>query len=342
MDTYTFTKNHTLISKGVAMILMLILHLFYWQDYEQYTAPIILPNGHSIPWTIGSIGNICVSMFLFLSGYGMYYVQKKIKNFSFRNAGIRIKNIWIQYAVITVTIVALGVTFGIGEYDFKNVMLNVFALDYSYNKFAWFVITYIVIILVFPVVNRFYKRMSLPMEVIGVIGIKVLITIINYVLQSHFKVNTIIYKVCIEPFMFLPVFLIGYICAKHFIFEKIIKELNEKVPKYKKMVLSMILAAVVVFIIFVPNTIFDNITAPIICFTVSYIFYENVIGKVFISLGKHATNMWLIHYPIMVTFIPKIIFFPRYWLFILLWIIIIMLPICYILDWIFIKFKLRG
>ena len=131
-------------------------------------------------------------------------------------------------------------------------------------------------------------------------------------------------------------------CAKHFIFEKIIKELNEKVPKYKKMVLSMILAAVVVFIIFVPNTIFDNITAPIICFTVSYIFYENVIGKVFISLGKHATNMWLIHYPIMVTFIPKIIFFPRYWLFILLWIIIIMLPICYILDWIFIKFKLRG
>ena len=76
----------------------------------------------------------------------------------------------------------------------------------------------------------------------------------------------------------------------------------------------MILAAVVVFIIFVPNTIFDNITAPIICFTVSYIFYENVIGKVFISLGKHATNMWLIHYPIMVTFIPKIIFFPRYWL----------------------------
>ena len=305
MDTYTFTKNHTLISKGVAMILMLILHLFYWQDYEQYTALIILPNGHSIPWTIGSIGNICVSMFLFLSGYGMYYVQKKIKNFSFRNAGIRIKNIWIQYAVITVTIVALGVTFGIGEYDFKNVMLNVFALDYSYNKFAWFVITYIVIILVFPVVNRFYK-------------------------------------VCIEPFMFLPVFLIGYICAKHFIFEKIIKELNEKVPKYKKMVLSMILAAVVVFIIFVPNTIFDNITAPIICFTVSYIFYENVIGKVFISLGKHATNMWLIHYPIMVTFIPKIIFFPRYWLFILLWIIIIMLPICYILDWIFIKFKLRG
>ena len=76
MDTYTFTKNHTLISKGVAMILMLILHLFYWQDYEQYTALIILPNGHSIPWTIGSIGNICVSMFLFLSGYGMYYVQK--------------------------------------------------------------------------------------------------------------------------------------------------------------------------------------------------------------------------------------------------------------------------
>lgn len=98
------------------------------------------------------------------------------------------------------------------------------------------------------------------------------------------------------------------------------------------MVLSMILVAVFVFIIFVPNTIFDNITAPIICFTVSYIFYENVIGKVFISLGKHATNMWLIHYPIMVTFIPKIVYVPRYWILILSWIVIILMLFCKMID----------
>lgn len=73
----SFTKEHTLIAKGLAMILMLFDHLF-WLEYGQYVSVFPkLPSGQSLEWTIGSIGNICVAMFLCLSGYGMYCVVQK-------------------------------------------------------------------------------------------------------------------------------------------------------------------------------------------------------------------------------------------------------------------------
>ena len=46
---------------------MLYDHL-YWMNHGKYTAFIKLLNVNDIPWLIGSVGNICVAMFLFLSG----------------------------------------------------------------------------------------------------------------------------------------------------------------------------------------------------------------------------------------------------------------------------------
>lgn len=75
-NKYKFTKEHTQVAKGVALLLMLYDHL-YWMDYGKYTAFIKLPNVNDIPWLIGSVGNICVAMFLFLSGYGMFLLNKR-------------------------------------------------------------------------------------------------------------------------------------------------------------------------------------------------------------------------------------------------------------------------
>ena len=67
-----FTKEQTNIAKGVAICLMFIHHLYGFSDR--------ILNGNSyiplIPFfnveaKIADFGNICISMFLFLSGYGM-------------------------------------------------------------------------------------------------------------------------------------------------------------------------------------------------------------------------------------------------------------------------------
>ena len=112
MNKVTFTKKHTQIAKGFAIILMLFDHLF-WMDYGKYTSVFPkLPDGHSLEWAIGSVGNICVAMFLMLSGYGMYIVANKVEKYSIKDSLVRIKNVWCDYAVITIIFVIIDLICG--------------------------------------------------------------------------------------------------------------------------------------------------------------------------------------------------------------------------------------
>ncbi|MBS5619193.1 acyltransferase [Eubacterium sp.] len=330
-NKYKFTKEHTQVAKGVALLLMLFDHL-YWMDYGKYTAFIKLPNVNDIPWLIGSVGNICVTMFLFLSGYGMFFSQQK-RSYSIKDSLKRIYNIWIQYAFITIIIIALDSAFGKIQLDIRKIVLNVAALDYSYNKFAWFMITYIVIIFVFPLINKIYSKTNWIVQIGILVGIKCGITVINTVLQSKCVVPEIIYKMFIEPFMFLPVFLIGYVCAEYKVFERALNFIQDKITKKYKIGLVIILIGTCIFMLQISATVFDNITAPLLCFTIPYILMSGKVAKVLQYIGKMSTNMWLIHYPIMVTLLNALVYAPRYWLLILIWLIIIMIPICYLIDW---------
>lgn len=64
---------------------MLIYHLFSFSNKKigSYYISII---GIKIEYIIEIFGKICVSMFLFLSGYGMYIVINKNKQFTILNA----------------------------------------------------------------------------------------------------------------------------------------------------------------------------------------------------------------------------------------------------------------
>ena len=330
-NKYKFTKEHTQVAKGLALLLMLYDHL-YWMDYGKYTAFIKLPNVNDIPWLIGSVGNICVAMFLFLSGYGMFFSQQK-RSYSIKDSLKRIYNIWIQYAFITIIIIALDSAFGKIQLDIRKIVLNVAALDYSYNKFAWFMITYIVIIFVFPLINKIYSKTNWIVQIGILVGIKCGITVINTVLQSKWLVPEIIYKTFIEPVMFLPVFLIGYVCAEYKVFERALNFIQDKITKKYKIGLVIILIGTCIFMLQIQATVFDNITAPLLCFTIPYILINGKVAKILQYIGKMSTNMWLIHYPIMVTLANTLVYAPKYWLLILVWLIIIMIPICYLIDW---------
>lgn len=179
------------------------------------------------------------------------------------------------------------------------------------------------------------------MQIGILVGIKCGITVINTVLQSKWAVPEIIYKTFIEPFMFLPVFLIGYVCAEYKVFERALNFIQDKITKKYKIGLVIILIGTCIFMLQIPATVFDNITAPLLCFTIPYILINGKVAKVLQYIGKMSTNMWLIHYPIMVTLANALVYAPRYWLLILVWLVVIMIPICYLIDWVckYVKIK---
>lgn len=77
-----FTKEHTKIAKGVAILLMLTHHLFAFPDrihIQPGYIPILTISGENIGGILVTFGNICVSMYMFLSGYRIYMSSVKIR-----------------------------------------------------------------------------------------------------------------------------------------------------------------------------------------------------------------------------------------------------------------------
>ncbi len=329
----TFTQTHTKIAKGLAMILMLFDHLF-WMDNGSYISvcPKIFGGGMTLEWAIGSIGNICVAMFLMLSGYGMFCTVQKKEKYSLRDSLIRIRNIWVQYALITIVFIVLDLLFGKITWDPLKIVLNILALDYSYNAYAWFMITYIVIMFVFPLWYRFARRYGWVWQILCVCAVKIGITGIYQIISRYVQIPSIPYKVLIEPFMFLPAFLIGYICAEYHIFEIVYEKIFCR--KGQKALLSVLLLGIFLFIYQFQLTLLDAVTAPIICFLVSYLFYHTMAGKVLEFIGAHSTGMWLIHYPIMILLLNRVVYFPKISVLILIWLIILLIPMCYVSEFI--------
>ena len=68
--------------KGIAIILMLVHHLFIWGQADYISlVNIILPNSLTIEIFLGVFGKICVTLYLFLSGYGFSCkYEKKISS----------------------------------------------------------------------------------------------------------------------------------------------------------------------------------------------------------------------------------------------------------------------
>lgn len=92
MET-TFTRTDTKVIKGVAVLLMLMHHLFYFPDNRPYSMPEVrqnLPNfmGQGLETMLGIFGVICVPIFFFLAGYGLY-LQTRRDGFRWKSASWR-------------------------------------------------------------------------------------------------------------------------------------------------------------------------------------------------------------------------------------------------------------
>lgn len=67
----TFTKEHTNIAKGFAIILLLMYHLFH-NEYDTIVMGVnYAPLSPQIFYMMCGFGNVCVSIFVFLTAYGI-------------------------------------------------------------------------------------------------------------------------------------------------------------------------------------------------------------------------------------------------------------------------------
>lgn len=296
-------KHNSLVLKGMAVIMMLIHHLFY-SDVSRLRYDDIIIHGHGVINEIGIFCKLCVAVFVFISGYGL--ATKYRDSFDLKQFYIsRFKKLYLNYWFIWLVFVPIGVFFFhrtftdvYGSHTAVKAVLDFVGLlnltgQLGYNPTWWFYSCIIVLYLFFPLLNcRFEKN---PFILLTVALFATFIGFLPFV----------------KPYSnYLFPFLAGMLMARR-------SELFDSIG-IGESVLSVVLLAVMRN--FSGNLVF--IVDTLICVGLALLLYRvelpGWINIIMSSLGKHSMNIFLFHTFIFAYWFKDYIYFSRNPLLILL------------------------
>ncbi len=163
--TLSLDKNCSTMIKGIAVLLMILHHLWGFPDR---VPELQLPNAYV---QIGSAGKICVSIFMFLSGYGLYanYLRQ-----GQAHIWKRIWNVYKRYWQVFLVFVPIGYIMGL-HLDIQEAIGNLICLSCSYNHEWWFLATYIELLLVFALIMKIAdQRYFSPLIIVSMIALRLM------------------------------------------------------------------------------------------------------------------------------------------------------------------------
>lgn len=312
-NTYNFSKTDTLCMKALAVFLMLAHHLFSFpeklKDGAEYISLYTLSDGRSIELLLGNFGKLCVALFMFLSGYGIYISYKNSSKGITDNIYKRVKAVYIKYWQIFFIMAPLGLLIGSDKitYSICDWIKNLFALDTTFNDEWWFITTYVIILFLFPFIIRWVdrKRSNPVSDIIILITFNVFVNTIlislmqNQDIFSSFR-SAYFWQKSSVALSIIPMFTIGCYMAKYNIFSQVHKLFHYEISK-------KLAGIFMLFIIFVLRQNWamrtnwgwdrlDFIYAAIFCVSSSLILHRlEPVKKALSFIGKQATGIWLVH-----------------------------------------------
>jgi len=341
-EKFSFTKDYTEIMKGVAILLMLFHHLFGFPSwYVEGVSYIGIPlRANTAEYVLGQFGHICVAIFAFLTGYGMFFSYKSGK--LYKNS---LKKIWSflrSYWVILFGIfIPLNIAFGKVDITLPLILKNMVAHDCTLVPFAWYVRFYIEVMLTLPI---FYKLMEkkpyITIPLLFVIPV-VLNVYLSEVPATSYTVAVAV-SLIMEYFIWLPCVLIGLCFAKYKLFGKI-GELFSKLGKLELPICFVALCIVMYLRAYKEDTIgvifsFDTVYVPAFVFLCCRIIsvFPSVFKTTLSYLGNHSMNIWFLHSMFFFNMVElmRIAYAPRVSILIVGWVLLICLIISQPLKWI--------
>ncbi|MDO4924993.1 MAG: hypothetical protein Q3980_04965 [Turicibacter sp.] len=336
LKSFELTLNETKVIKGVAILLMLIHHFFSFPDWINSGNEFIgIPFLEStIEFYIGTFGKMCVTIFLFLTGYGLFYSYQK-KNaylYSLKKLGVFLINYWLILCLIFIPLQLLNSSF---EFSLKSFILNLVGLRSDYIMFAWYVHLQIAIIILFPLLKRLIKTNLIQSIVYG-ICIPVMLRIVVTTLMNRVSIlsgNT--FLILFNEFLvYLPFLLSGYIFSKFKLFSKMNHYLPIFLDKWYVYVILIIgtmigrnLLPMLSELIYVPTFIFSVISL------IRMIHHQWLTNGLAV-LGEHSLNLWFLHAMFFgkTAYLQWIAYYPKISVLIILWVLILLIPVSVLIN----------
>ncbi|CAI1781804.1 acyltransferase family protein [Serratia proteamaculans] len=286
--------------KGIAIILMLIHHLFAYPSRISPDIPVYhMVNSVDIEMFVGLFGKICVSMFLFLSGYG-FSLKKEV---SFKYIWSKLKNLYISYWIVLFIFVPIGIIFFPGErYSLSPSLFfeNLIGIKSTYNSEWWFFKLYVLYVLSLPLLSR--------LNIGPLLGLLFLAALCGKGLQYVAGAPEVLIEYCtwLLPFGFGMVFGRSQKMPPNSWLVKLITTLSRTHP------LILLMVTVAVFIVAHNPGLLLVTPLFIIALMKTADGLGSTVNRVVSELGKHSLYMWLTHSFYCYYFTQKLIFAPRY------------------------------
>lgn len=311
----SFTKEDSMRAKGIGILLLLFHHLFFnkarFGPYD--VTPQFISENSLI--TIATAARVCVWIFVFISAYGItiQYLNRSesesIPCFTFKRWFSLMKNFWLVYVLVTLTLFAAGLP--VDKYngnplyailDFLGIA-DIFGTPTRSG--AWWYMSFAqVMVVLMPFLIELCKKFSWSVIVLTFIGLQ-------YLPDGFVSSSGGAYA------MYLPGIILGILCAQHDLFRKL-KEIS---GWPKKLIVSMALCLAAVCLIcfrfwivsdaFAYNNrylhwILYSIAAVLLCALATQCRFKGILA----FLGKHSgtmplTHMFFVYYASNVVFYTK-------------------------------------
>ena len=150
MKLFSFSKETTLVLKGIAVLMMVMLHLFNRAEYYSLCHSYLYIDGTPL---INRIALACnpVGFFCFLSGYGIYYSCRHLKtqNEVFAYASKRVFKLYLSLWLLFLIFIPLCSIVNPELYpgSLKTSITNIFAYTNTWNHTTWFVLPFTLVLL---------------------------------------------------------------------------------------------------------------------------------------------------------------------------------------------------
>ncbi len=282
-------KNESLALKGVAIIMMLLYHLFYVKRGGDFF-PLFYLSGTPL---ISKFSEICypVSLYLMLSGYGLYtqYLNKRNPR-TWEKIRYLYSHLWIIFLLFLPVACLMYSTSYLG--GFWTLVCNLLSIKTTYNVSQWFLFPYIILFVcsrsLFKVLDRIGSLWTIAISAVIFIGYCFLITRLGEAtLRNYCGIGVYL----IFALSFLLSFFFGAVVKK----EHLIEKFKSFTGKHSQSIAICILTIMTIVRLFVSNQSLQPFCMFVLIIVFTSMKFPLYINLTLRYLGKHSMNMWLIH-----------------------------------------------
>lgn len=288
------------MTQGLAILTMVSLHLFCRLGTDVYGTPLLWLNSTTpAVYILGWLSEICIPLYSICSGYAHYKLgesdglnKKRICN--------RIIKFLINFWIVCILFAVIGVVAGTDHRvpgSCKEFFGNMFFISTSYNGAWWYVDTYLILVMLSPILYKITKKVNsigMFLFVSGFYLIKYVLNNFGYGLSSENQISDwMIMQYNNLTGSVLICYIFGMLCAKTQLFTKV-KE-SSFIQKGKNPVVLLVMLTISI----ITYCLQKALIMPFYGLAVFVLFnlWEKgkIAEKIWLFLGKHSTNIWLTH-----------------------------------------------